>query len=168
MLRSLVGSEMCIRDRVLPDLKSGEEVRMQSHLNGKWDKQVTVVNKRSEGDSYIVTGKNGQQYIRGRRLLKPISDGEINSNSETEQETPSTVPKMPRRSPRIQEKTREKVEVITVRRTTTEYGRPTVKATPTTRGRAQNQNGKPDDNKPLVGIPYNSCLLYTSPSPRDS
>ena len=106
---------------------------MQSHLNGKWDKQATVVNKRSEGDSYIVKGKNGQEYIRGRRLLKPISDAEINSDQEIEEETSPTVPTMPRRSPRIQQKTWEKVEVITVRRTPTEYGREAIKATPTPR-----------------------------------
>ena len=74
---------------------------MQSHLNGKWDKQATVVNKRSEGDSYIVRGKNGQEYIRGRRLLKPISDEGINSNQESKEETSPTVPKMPRRSPSV-------------------------------------------------------------------
>ena len=82
--------------KVLPDLRSGEEVFMQSHLNGRWDKQATVVNKRSEGDSYIVRGKNGQEYIRGRRLLKPISDEGINSDQESKEQTSPTVPKMPR------------------------------------------------------------------------
>ena len=51
--------------KVLPDLRSGEEVRMQSYLNGKWDKQATVVNKRTEGDSYIVRGKNARNTSEG-------------------------------------------------------------------------------------------------------
>ena len=46
---------------------------MQHHITGKWDTKVTVRMKRKEGNSYVVCVEDGNTYIRGRRLLKPIN-----------------------------------------------------------------------------------------------
>ena len=55
------------------ELKNEEEVWMQHHITGKWDTPVRVVKKRRDGNSYVVMAPDGNTYIRGRRLLKPIS-----------------------------------------------------------------------------------------------
>ena len=54
-------------------LQCGTDVWMQHHITGKWDTQVQVVRKRKDGNSYVVSTADGNTYIRGRRLLKPIS-----------------------------------------------------------------------------------------------
>ena len=46
---------------------------MQHHITSKWDTQVMVWKKRAEGNSNVVCAKDGNTYIRGRRLLKPIN-----------------------------------------------------------------------------------------------
>ena len=97
---------------------------MQHHITGKWDTQVMVQKKRAEGNSYVVCAKDGNTYIRGRRLLKPInyprftkapsdpaSDRASKATSETTPANQATnkkktstsssdKKKMPRRSPR--------------------------------------------------------------------
>ena len=93
---------------------------MQHHIMDKWDTQVTVRKKRAEGNSYVVCAQDGNTYIRGRRLLKPINHPQYlipsspptekdpkNSDSSTKKQTPKKKTrntddeqKMPRRSPR--------------------------------------------------------------------
>ena len=85
---------------------------MQHHVTGKWDTQVTVRKKRAEGNSYVVCAKDGNTYIRGRRLLKPINHPQYTkassdpiSDTQATPDKKTTMPtsnkkKMPRRSPR--------------------------------------------------------------------
>ena len=109
------------------DLQPGDYVWMQHHITGKWDTTVQVTKKRKDGIFYVVTAQDGNTYIRGRRIFKPISSPNTNEektslqippNSPQDKCNKSVDPKaMPRRSPRNHVST--------------------------------------------------SCLLYTSPSPRD-
>ena len=78
--------------------------------------------KRKDGNSYVVTTADGNTYIRGRRLLKPISSANTFSeptaststpssdiNNSSDQKTESSKKKkeeMPRRSPRNHVSTR--------------------------------------------------------------
>ena len=55
------------------ELHPNQQVWMQHHITGKWDTKVTVRMKRKEGNSYVVCAEDGNTYIRGRRLLKPIN-----------------------------------------------------------------------------------------------
>ena len=55
------------------ELHPNQQVWMQHHISGKWDTKVTVRMKRKEGNSYVVCAEDGNTYIRGRRLLKPIN-----------------------------------------------------------------------------------------------
>ena len=55
------------------ELYPNQQVWMQHHITGKWDTKVTVRRKRKEGNSYVVCAEDGNAYIRGRRLLKPIN-----------------------------------------------------------------------------------------------
>ena len=89
---SLVGSEMCIRDR---------------------DTTVQVIRKRKDGNSYVVSAPDGNTYIRGRRLLKPISSPNTSEETtkEIQQQTATgakedSAKRMPRRSPRNHVSTR--------------------------------------------------------------
>ena len=79
---------------------------------------VTVWKKRAEGNSYIVCAKDGNTYIRGRRLLKPINLPQYTIASS---ESTATDPK-------------------------------------TSDNISKKQSSKKKNN---------TCLLYTSPSPRD-
>ena len=136
MLRSLVGSEMCIRDSYrnthtsnYSELYPNQQVWMQHHISGKWDTKVTVRSKREEGNSYVVCAQDGNTYIRGRRLLNPINHPQYLLPSRTPRtRSPKTPPsatqpptkekkpkkkkrdiedqKMPRRSPRNHNSTR--------------------------------------------------------------
>ena len=79
---------------------------------------VRVIKKRKDGNSYVVAAPDGNTYIRGRRLLKPISSPNTTSeetnrasqNEEQPQETTNnnSAPskRMPRRSPRNHVSTR--------------------------------------------------------------
>ena len=62
MLRSLVGSEMCIRDR---------RVWMQHHQTKEWYQQATIVAMHSNEQTYTVQNDLGSTYTRGIRLLRP-------------------------------------------------------------------------------------------------
>ena len=73
MLRSLVGSEMCIRDR-FKQLKPGQRVPVQHHVSKDWTIKGTITATRQDGYSYIVQTDEGKSFIRGRRLLKSISN----------------------------------------------------------------------------------------------
>ena len=146
----------------LEELKAGSKARMQHHIPGKWDKCVTIIDRREGGHAYNVRGENGKTYIRGRRLLKSINP-EV-STAEQQSSNPEQVqvqtPKVPGRRGRPKKGTEKKREEVMPRRSarvangvtkitvsciTIEYGR-----------REQQTQG-----------PSTSCLLYTSPSPRD-
>ena len=60
------------------DLQCGDNVRMQHHITGKWNTTEQVTRKRKDGNSYVVTAQDRNTYIRGRRLLKPISSPNTN------------------------------------------------------------------------------------------
>ena len=71
--------------------------------------------EKRDGNSYVVSAPDGNTYIRGRRLLKPISSPNIvpeqpedNSDEETEATGDNSASKkeMPRRSPRNHVSTR--------------------------------------------------------------
>ena len=66
------------------ELHKDEKVWMQHHITGKWDTSVQVIRKRKDSNSYIVSAPDGNTYIRGRRLLKPISSPNINPETTTE------------------------------------------------------------------------------------
>ena len=55
------------------ELHPNQQVWMQHHVTGKWDTQVTSRKKREEGNSCVVCAQDGNTYIGGRRLLKPIN-----------------------------------------------------------------------------------------------
>ena len=130
------------------DLQADQQVLMQHHVTGKWDRRVKIVRKRKKGDSYVVISDNGKTYIRGRRLLKEINDNEIIQSKAPEPSTDPS-PKMPRRSTRLQNKKKEEVEVITVRRTKTEYGGQQIKAkaTPGRGSKPQSGRGQPEHHQ---------------------
>ena len=70
------GNSECCRNQHTAnytELHPEDIVWMQHHLTGKWDTSVQVVWKRKDGNSYVVAAPDGNTYIRGRRLLKPIS-----------------------------------------------------------------------------------------------
>ena len=85
---------------------------MQHHITGKWDTSVQVVRKRKDGNSYVVAAPDGNTYIRGRRLLKPISspntEEDTRSHTKSRKTSVDRVEKqaMPRRSPRNHVSTR--------------------------------------------------------------
>ena len=137
-----------LRDRNTAEfkqLKPGQRVLVQHHISKDWTIKATITAIRQDGYSYVVQTDEGKSFIRGRRLLKCISnDNNIDKCNNPQhttttdraidhpqrhqqpvpQELPSQPPqKMPRRSARINK-------------------------------REQHQ--------------ANRCLLYTSPSPRDS
>ena len=66
------------------ELKNEAKVWMQHHITGKWDTTVQVIRKRKDGNSYVVSAPDGNTYIRGRRLLKPIISP--NTSEETTKE----------------------------------------------------------------------------------
>ena len=68
---------------------------MQHPVTGKWDTLVTVRKKRAEGNSYIVCAQDGNTYIKGRRLLKPINHPQylIPSSAPTTASPKTTDPK---------------------------------------------------------------------------
>ena len=94
------------------ELQDEEKVWMQHHITGKWDTAVRVVRKRRDGNSYVVIAPDGNTYIRGRRLLKPISSPDtsikdrdqpptsIEQHKEKKRTTTGQIDNMPRRSPR--------------------------------------------------------------------
>ena len=157
------------------DLRPGQIALMQNHLSGKWDRQVEVIRKREKGDSYDVRTDAGKTYVRGRRLLKEKRTDNASPDHNTEASSTPTSPTMPRRSARLNNKRKEEVEVITVRRTKTTYGGQEIKtpATPGGGSKSKGGRGQPDNREQVIGLPHsgdtrsNCCLLYTSPSPRD-
>ena len=94
------------------ELHKDEKVWMQHHITGKWNASVQVIRKRKDGNSYVVPAPDRNTYIRGRRLLKPISSPNTNPET-TEEDTRTDIQDkkepsvnsgedkaMPRRSPR--------------------------------------------------------------------
>ena len=74
------------------ELHNEDKVWMQHHITGKWDMTVQVIRKRKDGNSYVVSAPDGNTYIRGRRLLKPISSPNTTSE-DTSEETQQMCPK---------------------------------------------------------------------------
>ena len=150
---------------------------MQHHITGKWDTKVTVRMKRKEGNSYVVCAENGNTYIRGRRLLKPINHPQYLLPSRTprdqspkkqdsepktpkpktikkKKKTTSEIQKMPRRSPRNHSSSRSADTEIAARLTTFHI--------------YEFEDGEFGvQDKEDGGDSTQGCLLYTSPSPRD-
>ena len=85
---------------------------MQHHITGKWDTKVTVRMKRKEGNSYVVYADDGNTYIRGRRLLKPINHPQYLLPSRTPRATSpkksNSAPKTPTPKERKRNKARTK------------------------------------------------------------
>ena len=82
---------------------------MQHHITGKWDTKVTVRSKREEGNSYVVCAQDGNTYIRGRCLLKPINHPQYLLPSRTPRaRSPKTSPSTPQ--PVTKEKKKKKIE----------------------------------------------------------
>ena len=81
--------------RQLDELHPGERVRMQNHIDNRWDRQVTIINKREDGNSYNVRGDNGKTYIRGRRLLRKSLDCEQSNVKDTHPQVTSEAEKKP-------------------------------------------------------------------------
>ena len=132
-----------------------------------YKRQVQVIRKRKDGNSYVVSSTDGNTYIRGRRLLKPISSPNVapeqpatttdttltnaptsdNSKTRTSASASNSNPvkeEMPRRSPRNHVSTRA-ADVEIAARITAIYIQDI------------------DDGGNII----HTCLLYTSPSPRD-
>ena len=138
-------------------LKPGQRVLVQHHVSKDWTIRGTITATRQDGYSYVVQTDEGKSFIRGRRLLRSISnDNTIDQCNNPEYNTtpdrttdyitnnqqpiplqlPSKSPqKMPRRSARINKREQHQANRLYVHPNS--YG-----------------NTKP-------------CLLYTSPSPRD-
>ena len=69
---------------------------MQHHITGKWDTKVTVRMKRKEGNSYVVCAEDGNTYIRGRRLLKPINHPQYLIPSRTPRDIDTDIEETPK------------------------------------------------------------------------
>ena len=128
---------------------------MQNHLSGKWNRQVEVIRKREKGDSYDVRTGAGKTYLRGRRLLKETRTNNAILDPNTEASS-APVPTMPRRSARLNNKRKEEVEVITVRRTKTTYGGQEIEtpATPGGGSKSKGGCGQPDYREQIIGLPH--------------
>ena len=137
------------------DLHPNQQVWMQHHITGKWDTRVTVRMKRKEGNSYVVCAEDGNAYIRGRRLLKPINHPQYLLPSRTTRE----------QSPKKQEspKTQSSEPKITKPKILKKKKKITSETHKMPRRSPRNHNSsRSADTEKLQG-----CLLYTSPSPRD-
>ena len=66
--------------REFTPLTIGQEAWLKHHITGKWDQQVQVLERRQNGQSYVVKTKEGKLYTRGRRLLKPTSEQKLERN----------------------------------------------------------------------------------------
>ena len=94
------------------------------------DTTVQVTRERKDGNSYVVTAQDWNTYIRGRRLLKPISSPNTNEEKTSLQapltntsspdkcDTSADPTAMPRRSPRNHFSTRAADIEIAARLTT--------------------------------------------------
>ena len=74
--RDLLGKSELYKSRhasEFTELTCNQQVWMQHHITGKWNTKAMVRRKRKDGNSYIVCAPDGNTYIRGRCLLKPIS-----------------------------------------------------------------------------------------------
>ena len=59
--------------KLLSYLECGDTVRLQDK-SGKWKNTAVVKSVLPSGNSYLLTLPDGQEVIRGRRLLKPFSN----------------------------------------------------------------------------------------------
>ena len=77
-----MGSEMCIRDsdqvecrnmhtRQFEPLSVGQNCWLQHPSSGEWYTQAVILASRGS-DSYFVRTTDGSEYLRGRRLLRPV------------------------------------------------------------------------------------------------
>ena len=56
-----------------PQLEIGQKVLIQHHSSGEWYKQATITQVRADAKSYWLIYSEGRKYLRGRRLIKPIT-----------------------------------------------------------------------------------------------
>ena len=87
-----------IRTKPLSYFEPGDLVRVRNTLSGKWNSIATVVKRRPDNMSYVIS-IGDKEYTRGRRLLKSAS---LSQDKEADQlpsiSTPQ--PSLPRRSTR--------------------------------------------------------------------
>ena len=156
MLRSLVGSEMCIRDRkyhdqhksFLPELSVGQAVLLQDPKTRLWNHDASIIAVRPDKLSYIVRSRyDGREFNRSRRMIRTIPNGDSSA-------------KLPGRiSPTLSVPRPGVVDHLPP-------GAPPTNSAPLT------------PSAPLARLSsvasasfassWVVCLLYTSPSPRDS
>ena len=150
------------------ELRNDEKVWMQHHITEKWDTSVRVIKKRKDGNSYVVIAPDGNTYIRGRRLLKPISSPNTTSketdmqpqNREQPQETTenNSAPsdRMTRRSPRNHVSTRA-ADIKIAARITAIYIRDIEDGTDVIHSGsgsgAQSPDRQPDNNRVKLRVP---------------
>ena len=134
---------------------------MQHHITGKWDTKVTVRMKRKEGNSYVVCAEDGNTYIRGRRLLKPIYHPQYLLPSRTPRD----------QSPKKQEspKTQDSEPKITKPKLLKKKNKTTSETHKMPRRSPRNHNSSRSADTEIAArlTTFHICLLYTSPSPRD-
>ena len=58
---------------IVTQLPIGSKVHIQNAVNKLWDQQATVLAIRDNGESYVVQLDSGKQFIRGRILLRPLT-----------------------------------------------------------------------------------------------
>ena len=152
MLRSLVGSEMCIRDSILITFKNAGPDALNEIDQWVWA-QLPSEN--------IADGKLREKVIKFM-IHQPCGSENVNApcmqtNKDTGRKCCNKYYPQPFRS----------VATISDRTGRAEYKRTDSGDKPTIRLRV---NGRWKDVK--IGnewvVPYSPCLLYTSPSPRDS
>ena len=87
-----------IRTKPLSYFEPGDLVRVRNTLSGKWNSIATVVKRRPDNMSYVISIGN-KEYTRGRRLLKSAS---LFQDKEADQTSPVSIPQpsLPRRSTR--------------------------------------------------------------------
>ena len=56
-----------------PQLQIGQQVLIQHHSSGEWYKQATITQVRADAKSYWLIDSEGRKYLRGRRLIHPIT-----------------------------------------------------------------------------------------------
>lgn len=66
--------------RKLPQLKVGDQCRMQDPKSSMWQQIVEIVKIRKGGRSYVVKGTSGQTFLRNRKYLRPVWDDEDNQD----------------------------------------------------------------------------------------
>ena len=85
-----------VRSKTLDELTVREKVLVKHHRSGRWDTEATVTKQREDKLSYVIRDNNGQTFIRGRRLTKPVhnyhtSDRVLRSHKKPKEKEKNTV-----------------------------------------------------------------------------